>query len=92
VIDGCKLPSNASKEWSGTHADLRHKKQKIDKAIRYILNKHKQSDAEDLDETLVLSEKKQVEKLHAACAKIKQFLKTNKDLMALGISLVKMAA
>jgi hypothetical protein len=25
AIDGCKLPSNASKEWSGTHDELRKK-------------------------------------------------------------------
>ncbi|MCZ2721560.1 transposase [Marinomonas sp. 15G1-11] len=25
AIDGCKLPSDASKEWSGTHADLKKK-------------------------------------------------------------------
>ncbi|ALP52840.1 transposase [Candidatus Tenderia electrophaga] len=28
AIDGCKLPSNASKEWSGTQADLKKKKLK----------------------------------------------------------------
>jgi transposase len=26
AIDGCKLPSNASKEWSGTLEDFRRKK------------------------------------------------------------------
>ena len=28
AIDGCKLPSNASKEWSGTHDELKKKKAK----------------------------------------------------------------
>ncbi|MFT6387473.1 MAG: hypothetical protein ACJAUP_000844 [Cellvibrionaceae bacterium] len=25
AIDGCKLPTNASKEWSGTHKELKKK-------------------------------------------------------------------
>jgi transposase len=29
ALDGCKLPSNASKEWSGTISDLRRKREKI---------------------------------------------------------------
>jgi hypothetical protein len=30
ALDGCKLPSDASKEWSGTIVDLRTKKEKIE--------------------------------------------------------------
>jgi len=26
AVDGCKMPSNASKEWSGTKEELQHKK------------------------------------------------------------------
>lgn len=37
AIDGCKLPSNASKEWSGTRGDLEKKRLKIDRAVRRIL-------------------------------------------------------
>ena len=37
AIDGCKLPSNASKEWSGTKEELRHKKEKMEKAVRQII-------------------------------------------------------
>ena len=29
AINGCKLPSNASKEWSGTRADLKRKAEKM---------------------------------------------------------------
>ena len=29
AIDGCKLPSNASKQWSGTHEELREKQKKL---------------------------------------------------------------
>jgi transposase len=33
AIDGCKLPSNASKEWSGKLADLRKKKNDLEKLL-----------------------------------------------------------
>ena len=44
AIDGRKPPGNASKEWSGTRAELKKKKRKLDRAARYILNKHRTSD------------------------------------------------
>src|SRR5512147_672005 len=44
AIDGCKLPSNASKEWSGTKADLRKKKEKMEKAVKAIIAKHREMD------------------------------------------------
>jgi hypothetical protein len=37
--DGCKLPSNASKEWSGTKAE---KTEKMEWAARYILKKERE--------------------------------------------------
>jgi transposase len=36
ALDGCKLPSNASKEWSGKHADLSRKKEKIEKKVEQL--------------------------------------------------------
>lgn len=41
AIDGCKMPSNASKEWSGTKADLEKKYRKIRQALNTIVKKHK---------------------------------------------------
>src|ERR1051325_5073757 len=40
AIDGCKLPSNASKEWSGTHEELRHKQEKYEAAAKKIVAGH----------------------------------------------------
>lgn len=42
AIDGCKLPSNASKEWSGTKADFEKKASKMERAIENILKKHRE--------------------------------------------------
>ena len=33
AIDGCKLPSNASKQWSGTLEELRDKQKKMEAAV-----------------------------------------------------------
>ncbi len=41
AVDGCKLPSNASKEWSGTKGDLEKKKEKMEKAIRQIVKRYR---------------------------------------------------
>jgi transposase len=38
AIDGCKLSSNAAKEWSGTFEELRHKCDKIKRLIRHYLD------------------------------------------------------
>lgn len=40
AIDGCKLSSNCSKEWSGTKQDLMKKVDKIKEAINYLVKKH----------------------------------------------------
>ena len=74
AIDGCKLPSNASKEWSGTRADLRKKRKKVDRAVRRILKKHRASDREEQDDDVVEREKRQVATLRRASCKIRDFL------------------
>lgn len=37
AIDGCKLSSNAAKEWSGTFSDLQKKKGKFERAAHFLL-------------------------------------------------------
>lgn len=51
AIDGCKLPSNASKDWSGTYADLTKKQHKIDRAVRRMLKRHKEDDVNQINES-----------------------------------------
>ncbi|MEW8360350.1 MAG: transposase [Candidatus Thiodiazotropha sp.] len=40
AIDGSKISSNASKDWSGTKADFEKKYKKIRRAIRRMLKRH----------------------------------------------------
>ncbi|TAG45331.1 MAG: transposase [Betaproteobacteria bacterium] len=42
AIDGVKLPSNASKERSGTHAELLHRAERLDKAAAKIIPMHRE--------------------------------------------------
>jgi len=79
VIDGCKLPSNASKEWSGTRSDLEKKRKKIDGAIRHILKKHRDADQRELGEDMREREERQLETLRKASRKIRDFLAENED-------------
>jgi transposase len=44
AIDGVKLPSNASKERSGTHAQLLHRADRLDKAARKMIEVHRSRD------------------------------------------------
>ncbi|GEK15913.1 hypothetical protein [Aliivibrio fischeri] len=40
TIDDCKIPSNVSKEWSGTRAKLTRKKAKLERASQRIIERH----------------------------------------------------
>lgn len=80
AIDGCKLPSNASKDWSGTHADLMKKQHKIDRAVRRMLKKHREEDEkQQLDPDIRQREEQQIKKLKAISAKVKKHLTTTDE-------------
>jgi transposase len=44
AIDGVKLPANASKERSGTHAELAHRAARLEKAVAKIMALHQAQD------------------------------------------------
>lgn len=77
AIDGCKMSSNASKEHSGTIAELTEKRDKIRKKIQHCLKEHKKLDGRKPKER---ERKKQLAKasetLKKHFDKINQFLKT----------------
>jgi hypothetical protein len=79
AIDGCKLPSNASKEWSGTREDLKKKQKKVNRAVRRILKKHRESDEKELDDDIREREKRQLKALRKTSRKIGEFLAENEE-------------
>ena len=75
-LDGCKLPSNASKEWSGTFKDLQHKQKKLEKKVRQLIHDHENHD----HQTNALKSgirKKQIKRINQQIKRIDTFLKEN---------------
>ncbi len=79
AIDGCKMPSNASKEWSGTKAEFKKKKQNMERAIGRILKKHRETDNDEKDIDVVDKEKQYIRTLRRRIKKVSQWLDDNDD-------------
>jgi transposase len=47
ALDGLKLPSNASKEWSGTRSELHRKKERLEAKVKELLKEHVKEDNRD---------------------------------------------
>ena len=71
ALDGCKLASNASKEFSGTFKELRNKKAKLAAMLEHLMYKHREEDKKSPDDEK--REKKYREKID----KIDDFLNTH---------------
>ena len=74
ALDGCKLPSNAAKEWSGTFSDLEKKEEKIRKTVDFLTDKHKKLDRSDPEKKTT---KSQINNITAKADKIKDYLEKN---------------
>ncbi len=79
AVDGVKLPSNASKEWSGTKQELQKKKEKMEKAIRQIMKRHREMDAKEADRGAVEQEEQYIDTLKKKVKKIRAWLRDNED-------------
>jgi transposase len=78
AIDGVKLSSNASKEWSGTKEDFEKKRAKMEEAIRRIVEKHQSADEKPPEEALA-REEQYVKTLKEQVEKIREWLSTHED-------------
>ena len=58
AVDGCKLPSNASRDWSSARADLKKKAAKMEKAIEKMVNSHHANDLAGTDKEFHAKEEK----------------------------------
>ena len=78
AIDGVKLPSNASKERSGTFEELRHRADRLDKAADKILALHQAQDKPGAEQAQTLEPKHQarIEALRKEAARTREFLAT----------------
>ena len=77
-FDGCKLPSNASKRWSGTFSTLKEKKEKIERRVTYMLEEQIEADRrQGKDGSEETRRARHVEKLKKQAARIEEFLQEN---------------
>lgn len=82
AIDGCKISSNASKEWSGTREDFEKKKAKFRATIDRLVSKHRAMDEEGEKEPMPgrrAREEKAIKALEAKAAKIDAWLDDNPE-------------
>lgn len=79
AVDGCKMPSNASKEWSGTKEELQRKKERMEKAVRQIIKRHREMDVTEANREVVEQEEQYVETIKKKVKKIKEWLQENDD-------------
>jgi transposase len=78
AVDGCKLPSNASKQWSGTHRELDGKRKKLERAAERIVAKHRERDGQEKDSSAAAKDAKKVERYREKVKQIKAFLEKGK--------------
>lgn len=83
AIDGCKLPSDASKQWSGTHADLKKKSKKLRQSAKDIIDRHLLNDGGSGNDGND-KEKQTVETLLRNANKIDEFLASNEKRIGSG--------
>jgi len=79
AVDGVKLPSNASKEWSGTLEEFQNKALKLEQALDKLLDRHRQVDANAEEPALREARAKQTQTLKAALDKVRGFLRCGQD-------------
>jgi len=83
ALDGCKLPSNASREWSGRFSDLARKRDKLEAKVKGLMQEHVEGDkteARQYDKHNPSGEKRrdeQMRRLHQKADRIDQWLREN---------------
>lgn len=90
AVDGVKLPSNASKEWSATKEEFTRKREKMQRAIEFLTQTHASTDAGERDapeaqnpdllhSRLKKAASHQIDTLRKACEKIDKWMAQNED-------------
>jgi len=74
-LDGLKLPSNASKEWSGTFKELKKKRDKLQEKLTEVLSEHIRADETSASDSQ--RRQKQKKRLARQVERLDDFLKQN---------------
>ena len=82
AIDGCKMSSDAAKEWSGTFSELERKRIKIKQRIQHCMKEHKTLDRQSsLDQERAKRLDQSINTLNTAHEKIDKFMKSSEPRM-----------
>ncbi len=73
-LDGVKLPSNASKEWSGSFYELQHKRDKLQEKLKQQIAQHLRQDATPVEKK---RRKRQGDRLTRQVQRLNNFLAEN---------------
>jgi transposase len=79
AVDGVKLPSNASKEWSGTLEEFQGKALKLEKALEQLLERHRQADTAEHSGEVYAARAQRIDTLQGALEKVRGFLRRGQD-------------
>jgi transposase len=74
AIDGVKLPGNASKRRSGTHAELARDAERMEKAVKAMLKAHAKRDGQGEAAPDQAAEQRKLEALRNEAGRIREFL------------------
>src|SRR5690554_2218334 len=85
ATDGCKMPSNAAKEWSGTFKELKEKRDKIRRQIKRCIQEHRTTDKRTSDgKERARRLLQKAETLNKAADRIDEFLATEQPKIGQG--------
>ena len=78
-LDGLKLSSNASKEWSGTFADLKKKQEALERKVKEAVREHREADKRDNCKSVSDRQRreKRIKRLEQKADRIEKFLSEN---------------
>jgi transposase len=79
AIDGVKLPSNASKQRSGTRADFVRQAEKLEAAAQVIVQRHREMDALPVEPDLETKAAQRVARLQSDAAELRTWLAAHPD-------------
>lgn len=80
-LDGLKLPSNASKEWSGSFQELKHKRDKLQEKLKQQIAQHIRQDAAPSEKK---RRQRQKDRLARKVERLNAFLQENEPKMGKG--------
>jgi transposase len=85
-LDGLKLSSNASKEWSGTFADLKKKQEALERKLKEAVSEHRAADERDegRSDSDQLRREKRIKRLKKKADRIEKFLAENEPKIGAG--------